>query len=76
MSLTLRQFGLDALSLGDRVALAQALWDSVHDALEQEPLAPEVRAELERRVALADADPSRGTPWEAVRAAARARWAR
>ena len=76
MSPTLQQFGLDALSLGDRVALAQALWDSVHDALEQEPLAPEVRAELERRVALADADPSRGTPWEAVRAASRARWAR
>ena len=76
MSPTLQQFGLDALSLGDRVALAQALWDSVHDALEQEPLAPEVRAELERRVALADADPSRGTPWEAVRASARTRWAR
>ena len=76
MSPTLQQFGLDALSLGDRVALAQALWDSVHDALDQEPLAPEVRAELERRIALADADPARGTPWEAVRAAARARWAR
>ena len=76
MSPPLQQFGLDALSLSDRVPLAQALWDNVHDALEQEPIAPEVRAELERRVALADADPSRGTPWEAVRAAARARWAR
>ncbi len=34
----------------------------------------EVRAELERRVALADADLDRGVPWEIVRAAARARW--
>jgi putative addiction module component (TIGR02574 family) len=75
VSPTLEQFGLDALSLGDRLTLAQALWDSVHDALDREPVAPAVRAELERRAALADADPSRGTPWEAVRAAARARWA-
>jgi putative addiction module component (TIGR02574 family) len=73
MSPTLQQFGLDALSPGDRFALAQALWDSVHDALDQEPISPEVRAELERRLALADADPARGTPWEDVRAAARAR---
>lgn len=76
MSPSLQQFGLDALSLGDRFALAQALWDSIHDALDQQPISPEVRAELERRLALADADPSRGTPWEDVRAAARARWAR
>jgi len=72
----IQQFGLDALSTRDRFALAQALWDSVHETLEEEPIAPEVRAELERRAALADADPSRGVPWEAVRAAAKARWAR
>jgi putative addiction module component (TIGR02574 family) len=76
MSSMLQQFGLDALSPGDRLALAQALWDSVHDALDEAPIAPEVRAELERRAALADADPSRGVPWEDVRAAARARWTR
>lgn len=72
---TLQELGVDALSLGDRFALAQALWDSVHDSLAGEPIAPEVRAELERRAALADADPSRGVPWETVRATARARWA-
>ncbi len=76
MTSILQQFGLDSLSAGDRLALAQALWDSVHDTLDGETIAPEVRAELERRAALADADPSRGAPWEAVRAAARARWAR
>lgn len=76
MSPMIQQFGLDALSTRDRFALAQALWDSVHETLEEEPIAPEVRAELERRAALADADPSRGVPWEAVRAAAKARWAR
>lgn len=76
MSPMLQQFGLDTLNAEDRLALAQALWDSVHEILDGEPIATEVRAELERRAALADADPSRGTPWETVRAAARARWAR
>jgi putative addiction module component (TIGR02574 family) len=69
----LHQFGLDALSPKDRLALAQALWDSVYETLDETPVAPEVCAELERRAALSDADPSRGTPWEAVRAEARAR---
>jgi putative addiction module component (TIGR02574 family) len=73
---TLQQLGVDNLSPADRFELAQALWDSVHESLEGVPIAPEVRAELERRVALADADPARGTPWPEVRAAARARWAR
>jgi putative addiction module component (TIGR02574 family) len=71
---TLQQLGIDTLSPSDRFALAQALWDSVHESLEETPIAPEVRAELERRAALADADPDRGIPWETVRAAARARW--
>ncbi|WP_020470311.1 addiction module protein [Zavarzinella formosa] len=64
---TLRELGLDALSPEDRFALAQALWDSVHDSLEQESITPEVQAELERRAALSDADPSRGVAWEKVR---------
>ena len=73
---TLQQLGLDALSLADRLALAEALWDSVHEARAGEPIHPAVQAELERRAALSDADPARGTAWEAVRAAARARWAK
>jgi putative addiction module component (TIGR02574 family) len=76
MSSMLQQFGLDGLSPEERLALAEALWDSVQEALDEAPIAPEVRAELERRAALSDADPARGTPWEAVRAAARARWGR
>ena len=73
MSPILHQFGLDTLSPEDRLALAEALWDSVHDSLDRESIAPEVLEELQRRAALADADPSRGTPWEVVRAEAKAR---
>jgi putative addiction module component (TIGR02574 family) len=73
---TLRELGIDGLSAEDRLNLAQQLWDSVAEELESQPLTPAQRAELERRVALADADPGRGVPWETVRAEARARWRR
>jgi putative addiction module component (TIGR02574 family) len=74
MTPTLEAYGLDSLSVTDRLALAHVLWDSVHEALEQEPISPELQAELERRAALADADPLRGKPWDEVRAAAKNRW--
>ena len=72
---TLQELGVDKLSIPDRFALAQKLWDSVQDSLQDDvELPPELITELNRRAALSDADPSRGTPWEQVRAAARARW--
>ena len=37
------------------------------------PLTPEQEAELKRRIALWDADPNRGIPWETVRDEARKR---
>ena len=67
MSPKLQQLGLDTLSASERFALAQALWDRVHETLDGGPIDPAVRAELGRRAALSDADPSRGIPWEAVR---------
>jgi putative addiction module component (TIGR02574 family) len=72
----LQQFGLDTLGIADRFALAQALWDSVNESLDAEPVAAEVRVELERRAALADSDPARGVSWKEIREAARARWSK
>jgi putative addiction module component (TIGR02574 family) len=74
MSLTLSELGLDRFNAEERLAIAEQLWESVAAELETAPLTPELRAELEHRIALADADPSRGVPWETVRAEARARW--
>lgn len=76
MPVTLEQFGLSTLTPDERLALAGALWDSVYDAIDQAHVPPELQAELERRIALADADPERGIPWEQVRVEARARWAK
>jgi putative addiction module component (TIGR02574 family) len=76
VSPTLQELGADRWSIEERLALAQQLWDSVAADLEQQPLTESQRAELERRVALADANPQGGVAWEVVRAEARARWQR
>lgn len=46
----------------------EELWDSIAAECEREPfpLADEQVADLERRLAEADADPAGGAPWEEV----------
>lgn len=59
---------LRKLSLAERLELVEELWDSIaaeHDH-EPFPLTAEERADLERRLADADADPASGAPWEEV----------
>ncbi len=74
MATSLQELGIDHLSTEERLELAEQLWDSVAADLERQPLTPAQRAELERRVAAADANPAEGVSWEVVRAEARARW--
>ena len=65
---TLQELGVDKLSIEDRLELAHALFDQVHDEMEADTeLSPELKAELDRRCELADADPTRRIPWEVVR---------
>jgi putative addiction module component (TIGR02574 family) len=71
MNPTLHQLGLDRLSVEERLALAQQLWDSAAADLERQPLTAEQRAELERRVAAGDANPAEGIPWDVIRAEGR-----
>src|SRR4051812_22105403 len=67
---TLQELGLDRLSVEDRIALAEALWDSVAREVEQAPLTPAQRQELERRLADSIARPDAVTPWEEIKARA------
>lgn len=60
-------FEITALSLPERVALAQELWDSVHADACAAPFTPEQLAELDRRIAAIDAGEMTSEPWEAVR---------
>jgi len=73
---TLQELGIDRLSVEDRLALAQQIWDGVVAELEQQPLTKAQQDELERRVAAANTNPGEGILWEAVWTEARVRWQR
>jgi putative addiction module component (TIGR02574 family) len=62
--MTLQQLGIDRMSVTERMDLIAQIWGSLID--EDAPiLIPEAhRAELERRIAAADADPDAAVPWE------------
>lgn len=73
MPMTLEQFGLDKLSDGEKRQVLALLDESLAAEADDFPLSPAQMLEIERRIALLDADPSRVVPWEVVRDAARAR---
>ena len=62
---------IDHLSPQERLDLIGRLWDSLDD--EDVPLTPEQEAELDRRLATADADLADSVSWESFRAELRAR---
>ena len=73
MTPTLESLGLDRLSRTDKLAVVQALWDSIAAEREPVPISDALRRELSRRVDDDDANPDDVVPWEEVKAQARAR---
>lgn len=65
--MNLRHIDLSTLSIEERVALAQELWDSVNADAHAAPFTPEQLAEIDRRIAAADAGELVGIPWDEVR---------
>lgn len=57
-----------ALSVAERIRLAQEIWDSVAAVPDSVPLSQADRDELDRRLAATPADPTAGSPWPDVRA--------
>jgi putative addiction module component (TIGR02574 family) len=76
MTPSLDDLGLAGLDWEVRLQIADILYDSVTEELENRPLTDAQRSELECRLALSKADPKRGTPWEIVLKRARARHGR
>jgi putative addiction module component (TIGR02574 family) len=73
MSSTLQSLGIDRLSIPERLALVQAIWDSIAAEVERTPLSEAERQEVDRRLAAHWANPQAAIPWEQVEAQARAR---
>jgi putative addiction module component (TIGR02574 family) len=55
------------LSVAERIQLVEDLWDSIAEDTEMLPLTEEQRAELERRLAHAEANPGIGKPWSEIK---------
>ena len=70
MAPALKDLGIDQLGVEDRLALAEAIWDSVAAELERAPLTEAEVRELDRRLADSIARPDAVTPWEVVKARA------
>jgi putative addiction module component (TIGR02574 family) len=68
MSPVLAAFGLDKLSVPERLLLVDELWDSIAVEEEQVPLTEAQKSDLQRRLDAIDADPSRGSSWSEVKA--------
>lgn len=62
MAISLQQFGLDQLSVEDRLELLGLLWVSLHEG---ESVIPQWHIEeLERRIKAHNANPTAGVTWE------------
>jgi putative addiction module component (TIGR02574 family) len=76
MSPTFQALGIDRLSVAERLALVQEIWDSIAAEVEQSPLSEVQRQEVDRRLAAHQDNPQAAIPWEQVEAEALARFRR
>ena len=76
MGQALHTLGIDSMSVEDRIALVQDIWDSV--AIEAGLLAPSAteKAELDRRLDEDDTAPDNTISWETIKSEAVKRWQR
>ena len=76
MPATVKSLGIDKLALDERVALVEEIWDSIAAETADPPLTDTQRTELDQRIFEDDANPGDVVPWEEVKAATLARFAK
>lgn len=76
MSVTMKSLGIDQLSVDERLALVEEIWDSIAATPEQVPLTEAQKQEIDRRLAAYRANPDNVIPWEVIKAEALARMRR
>ena len=64
MTSTLHALGIDRLSVAERIALVQEIWDSIAAETERTPLTEAERREIDRRLAEHRDSPLAAIPWE------------
>jgi putative addiction module component (TIGR02574 family) len=67
MSPILQALGIDRLSTEEKVRLIGEIWDSIPDSSDQFGIPEFHREELDRRLAVCEADPQAGSIWEEVK---------
>lgn len=55
------------LTVQQRIELIGELWDGIPDSIDALPVPDWHRAELDRRLSAADADPDAAVPWDEVK---------
>jgi putative addiction module component (TIGR02574 family) len=60
-----------ALSIDERIALVQAIWDSIAAETDRLPLTDPQKRELDRRIAELDANPENVLTWEEIKSRVR-----
>jgi putative addiction module component (TIGR02574 family) len=73
MTPTLQQFGIDRLSVSERIELIGLIWDSIEAEAQKAPLTEAERQEVDRRLAAHRTNPQAAIPWEQVEAEALSR---
>ena len=73
MGVSLKSLGIDRLSVEDRLALVEELWDSIAESAGDLPLTDAQREELDRRLAEHQAHPDDVVSWEQVKESIEAR---
>lgn len=67
MNVSLKSLGINRLSVEERLALVEELWDSIAEDSATVPLTDAQRAELDRRLADHEAHPEDVVSWEEVK---------
>jgi putative addiction module component (TIGR02574 family) len=65
----LETFGIDRLSVSDRLELIELIWESLPDEVAADEVPAWHLAELAKRLAHAEANPGAGRPWREALAA-------
>jgi len=67
MGISAKSLGIDKLDVEERLKLIGEIWDSVSEEAGDLSLSPEMKEELDKRLAAADANPEASVPWEDVK---------